>query len=116
MAEQRPDHEADQPETRAVLANERTLLAYQRTAIGLIVAALAFAHLLDGSRAVQILSVLLLVAGGVAAVGGWLRYRQVDADMRAGRPASPSATANLLTLAVVVCLVLAAVAVVAALG
>jgi putative membrane protein len=100
-----------EPDARYLLANERTFLAYERTAIGLVAAALAVIHLLDPEWPQQLLGGMLLAAGGVAAVGGYLRFRGVDRAMRAGRalPANPSA--HLVALAVIICLVAAALSV-----
>jgi putative membrane protein len=55
------------PDVRFSLANERTFLAYERTAIGLVAAALAVFHLLDPSLAQKVLGLLLLGAAVVAA-------------------------------------------------
>jgi len=96
---------------RFSLANERTLLAYQRTAIGLVAAAVAVAHFLDDVLAF-VLAVVLLGSGGIAAIGGYLRYRQADRAIREGRPL-PGGPALLLSVALTVCLLLAAAYVVA---
>ncbi|MFC5177293.1 DUF202 domain-containing protein [Nocardioides taihuensis] len=97
---------------RFTLANERTFLAYERTAIGLVAAALATLHLLDGSWTYQLLGVLLLVAGSIAAIGGYVRFRRVTAAIDAGRPLPANPAADLLAVAVVLCLVVAAISVV----
>ena len=52
-----------EPDVRFSLANERTLLAYQRTAIGLIGASVAVAHFLDDGL------LALSLAGRVIALG-----------------------------------------------
>ena len=62
------------PDIRFTLANERTFLAYERTAVGLVAAALAVFHLLDPSWPQRLLGLLLLAAAVVAAAGGW-RWR-----------------------------------------
>ena len=79
-----PDDRA--PDARFTLANERTLLAYQRSAIGLMAAAIAVAHFFGDDLEVLLLALALLGTGVFAAVGGYLRYRQVDAALRKGRP------------------------------
>jgi putative membrane protein len=104
-----------EPDVRFGLANERTLLAYQRTAIGLVAAAVAVAHFLDEGAIVLALSFLLLLSGGVAAVGGYARYRLADRAILEGRPLGPSWTPLLISLGLVLCLVVAAVDVVATL-
>jgi putative membrane protein len=101
-----PDSRA--PDARFTLANERTLLAYQRSAIGLMAAAIAVAHFFGDDVQVLILALALLATGAFAAVGGYLRYRQVDAALRSGRTISSGSAAHLVSLAVLICFVLAA--------
>lgn len=95
------------PDARFTLANERTLLAYQRSAIGLMAAAVAIAHFFGDDVLVLVLAFALLAAGGVAAVGGYLRYRQVDRDLNEGRPIGTGSAAHLVSLAMALCLLLA---------
>ena len=105
-----PDERA--PDARFTLANERTLLAYQRSAIGLMAAAIAVAHFFGDGVEVLLLALALLGTGAFAAVGGYLRYRQVDAALRMGRTITSGSAAHLVSLAVLLCLVLAGVYVV----
>ena len=95
------------PDYRFTLANERTLLAYQRSAIGLMAAAIAVAHFFGDDAMVLILALAMLATGAVAAVGGYARYRQVDAALRKGRTVSSGSAAHLVSLAVLLCLLLA---------
>jgi len=98
-----------EPDVRFSLANERTLLAYQRTAIGLIAAAVAVAHFLeDGTIAVTLASVLL-ASGGIAAIGGYRRYQAADRAIREGRPLPQGPTPLLVSIGLVVCLLIAVV-------
>ena len=101
------------PDARFTLANERTLLAYQRSAIGLMAAAIAVAHFFGDDVTVLVLALALLGTAAFAAVGGYARYRQVDAALRTGRSISSGSAAHLVSLAVLVCLVLAGFYVVA---
>jgi putative membrane protein len=101
-----------EPDVRFSLANERTLLAYQRTAIGLVAAAVAVVHFLDDEALALALSVVLLVSGAVAAVGGYRRYQAADRAIRDGQPLPPGRTPLLISLGLVVCLLIAAVYVV----
>jgi putative membrane protein len=96
------------PDVRFSLANERTLLAYQRTAIGLMAAAIAVVHFFGDSTLVFLLAAALLVTGGVAAVGGYLHYRQVDTAIREGRSVGQGPTAHFLSIALMLCLLIAA--------
>jgi putative membrane protein len=108
-----PRHPAGEPDARFPLANERTLLAYQRTAIGLIAAAVAFGHLLRGGVEALLLCLSLLLGAAVAGVGGFLRYRATDRAMRTGAPLPDTRAPALLALVVALSLVFATVFVVA---
>lgn len=104
-----------EPDARFTLANERTFLAYQRTAVGLVGAGLAVLHLLDATWTSRLLGILLVVAGGVAAAGGYVRFRGVDAALRGDRQLPGFAPTHLLAVSVFVCLLAALVSVVAVL-
>lgn len=96
-----------EPDYRFTLASERTFLAYERTAIGLLVAGVGVLHFF-GDGAMQLLLVVwLLAAGGIASIGGYVRYRKVDAAVRRGEPLPSNLTAHLLAGAVISCLVVA---------
>jgi putative membrane protein len=76
-----------EPDYRFTLANERTFLAWQRTALGLLAAAVAVIQFVPhmgvpGAR--QILSVTLTVLSTATAGVGLWRWRQVDRAMRTG--------------------------------
>lgn len=101
-----------EPDIRFSLANERTFLAYERTAVGLVAAALAVFHLLDPSWPQRLLGVLLLGSAAVAAVGGWLRFRQADRAIRDGRDLPAGTTMHVLALAILVVIVAAGLSVV----
>lgn len=110
MAE-RPDDGggAVEPDVRFTLANERTLLAYQRTAIGLMGAAIAVSHFFGDSAVVLAFAGALLTTGAVAAIGGYHHFRQVERAMRSGTPMPTGPAAHVLSIAMLVCLALAAV-------
>ncbi len=104
------------PDARFTLANERTLLAYQRSAIGLMAAAIAIGHFFGDSVLVLALALVLLATGAFAAVGGYVRYRQVDAALRADRPIGSGSAAHLVSIAVLLSILLAAVYIVTQAG
>ena len=104
------------PDARFTLANERTLLAYQRSAIGLMAAAIVVAHFFGDDVLVLVLALALLGTSAFAAIGGYLRYRQVDAALRGNRPIGSGSAAHLVSGAVLLCLIFAAVYVVAQAG
>jgi putative membrane protein len=99
-----------EPDVRFSLANERTLLAYQRTAIGLIAAAVAVAHFLEEDDALALtLATVLLLSGAVAAIGGYRRYQAADRAIREGEPLPQGPTPLLVSIGLVICLLIAAV-------
>lgn len=78
-----------EPDYRFTLANERTFLAWQRTALGLLAAAVAVVQLVPelsiaGARHVLgiILSLLAILTAGM----GILRWQQVEKAMRSNQP------------------------------
>ena len=103
-----------EPDYRFTLANERTFLAWVRTALGLLAGALFVLHLVDRSLGSILLGLLLCAGAGVATHGGYLRYRAADRAIRAGDPLPTGASTRLLALAVL--LAVAAVTVSALVG
>jgi putative membrane protein len=89
---------AAEPDLRFALASERTLLAYQRTAIALIVAAVGFAHFLDSGVLLMVLCLVLVSAGGIAAIGGHYRYLAVNNAIAKNQPIPSSPVPILLTV------------------
>ena len=78
-----------EPDYRFTLANERTFLAYVRTALALEVAGLAVVQFLTavGSRRGRENVGLLLVLAGIGIlVSGFIRWRSVQAAMRRSAP------------------------------
>ena len=71
-------------------------------------AALAVFHLLERAWPELLLGALLLVAGSAAAIGGYLRYRIVDRAVRLDQPLPRSVPAEVVAVAVVLCLAAAA--------
>ena len=100
---------SEEPDVRFTLANERTLLAYQRTSIGLIGAAVAVAHFLENDTLPLVLAGILLLCGALAAIGGYQRYRAADRAIREGRPLGQGRAALLLSVGLMVAVVVAAI-------
>ncbi|MFL6082532.1 MAG: YidH family protein [Mycobacterium sp.] len=74
-----------EPDYRFTLANERTFLAWQRTALGLLAAAVAVVQLIPelsiaGAR--HVLGIILALLAILTAGMGILRWEQVDRAMR----------------------------------
>jgi putative membrane protein len=84
------DNAADlEPDYRFTLANERTFLAWQRTALGLLAAAVAvvqFVPELTVPGARHVLGVILAVLATLTAGMGLLRWKQVDRAIRSDIP------------------------------
>jgi putative membrane protein len=80
-----------EPDSRFTLANERTFLAYVRTALGLDAGGLAAAQFLHpGPIHLRLaIAVVLVVLGIVVAVFGYHRWRATDKAMRRGAPLPP---------------------------
>jgi len=79
------------PDPRFTMANERTFLAWTRTALAFIAGGLAVEQLLDTSRTSRLLvSVPLIVLGGLMGVAGYWRWRASEDAMKEGRPIGES--------------------------
>lgn len=79
----------EEPDYRLIFANERTFLAWQRTALGLLAAAVALVQLvpeltIPGAR--RSLGVGLAVLAIFTSGMGLLRWQQADRAMRRGDP------------------------------
>jgi putative membrane protein len=101
-----PDSAAEsEPDYRFTLANERTFLAWQRTALGLLAASVAVVQLVPeltvpGAR--HLLGVFLAVLATLTAGVGLLRWGQVDRAIRRGLPLPRQPTPAYLGLGLVV--------------
>lgn len=90
-----------EPDIRFTLANERTFLAWVRTAIGLVAAGVAVFHLLDESTATTVLAIVLLASGALAGLAGFAHFRKADQSIRNGEPMPTSnAVVAVMTAAV----------------
>ena len=80
-----------EPDYRFTLANERTFLAYIRTALGLDAAGLAATAFLQPSAAHLRLTIALVLVGLgiVVAVLGYRRWAATERAMRRGLPLPP---------------------------
>jgi putative membrane protein len=100
-----------EPDARFSLANERTFLAWIRTALGFLAggAGIAAVSTIVGrlSLELKLASLLLLVCGLVCSIGAYVRWFRNERAMRTGQPLPSSPAMPLLTA------VLAAVAVLA---
>ncbi|BFV61172.1 DUF202 domain-containing protein [Kitasatospora sp. CMC57] len=106
----------EEPDPRFTFANERTFLAWSRTALALVAAGLAITQLLPpfpgihwGRRA---LGVPLIVLAAVVAVASYREWDRDQTALRLGRPLPPSALPRIIAVVVAAECVLAAVLVV----
>lgn len=88
-ADKRDSAAEREPDYRFSLANERTFLAWQRTALGLLAAAVALVQLVPeltvpGAR--RVLGVGLAALATLTSGMGLLRWQQADHAMRHGLP------------------------------
>jgi putative membrane protein len=94
----------DEVDARFTLANERTFLAWNRTALALLAGGLAVSQLLpsfDAPGLRRALGLPLIVLGGVIAWFSYARWQAVDRAIRAGDPLPPSWLPRVLVVAVV---------------
>jgi putative membrane protein len=90
------------PDPRFTMANERTFLAWNRTALAYIAGGLAIEQFLDASRAARLLvSIPLIVLGGFLGVAGYFRWRTSEDAMKAGAPVDASRVPAMLAAAFV---------------
>jgi len=84
-----PDDAGHEPNLQAAFANERTFLAWERTALALITAGLAITQLLpefDFPGARRLLGLPLIALGTVIAILSFVEWRSNDDAMRHDRP------------------------------
>jgi len=94
------------PEAQFQLANERTYLAWLRTALALIASGVAAARLLAGQTlpwAWETVGVLLIMAGVVTAALARRRWRAMDAAIRLGEPLPAPNIAVMIAGVIVLC-------------
>ena len=84
-----PDLPPGAVDARFTMASERTMLAWLRTALGLIAAGVAVLHLFDpfaNSVARTTLGISLITIGACTAVVGTLRWHEVNRALHKGGP------------------------------
>jgi putative membrane protein len=96
--------EGDEPDARFTLANERTFLAWIRTALALIAGGVALEALglglQPGLRVAA--SVVLIVGGIVAPVQAWIGWYATERRMRRAEPLHPARISIPVAVVVVV--------------
>jgi putative membrane protein len=112
-----PSGDEEEPDYRFTLANERTFLAWIRTALALIACGVAVVQLVPafGFPGVRhLLGVLLTAGGGLLAVLAVRRWQRVQTAMRRGADLPPSRLPVLLGGALLVVAILVVVVLVVA--
>ncbi len=88
------------PDVRFSLANERTMLAWGRTAIALLATGLLVAKVFQGTFLATGLGLGFVVAGTGLAVRAYSVYRRGDLAIRRGEPVPPSTLPQLFVVVV----------------
>ena len=80
--------QGDEPDARFTLANERTFLAWVRTALAMLAGSVAVhAPAIELDEWVKnTISLVLLGAASLAVTQSWLRWRAVEVSIRTGQP------------------------------
>lgn len=93
----------DEPDYRFSLANERTLLAWLRTALALLAAGVAVdqVDLAGGGTLQALLATVLVLLGAGCAAASWWRWARAERAIRRRDPLPATGLGLLLTLGVV---------------
>jgi inner membrane protein YidH len=93
-----------EPDARFTLANERTFLAWSRTALGLVVGGLAIARLLPPFPGVpwgrQAIAMPLFLLGSAVSLVSYLEWTGNQRALRHGVPLGRSRLPKILTIAI----------------
>jgi putative membrane protein len=118
VTDAQPPGKADdgtEPDPRFTFANERTFLAWSRTALALVVAGLGVVQLLPPFPGVpwgrNVLGIPLIVFGAVVAVTAYGEWVSSQRALRLGQPLPRSVMPRLLTVVITAIAVIAAVVV-----
>jgi putative membrane protein len=107
--------EGTEPDPRFTFANERTFLAWSRTALALVVAGLGVVQLLPPFPGVpwgrHVLGVPLIVFGAIVAIVAYGEWVKSQRAMRLGRPLPRSVMPRLLAVVITAIAVAASVVV-----
>ena len=99
---------------RFTLANERTFLAWIRTALGLLAGGVAVQTLVQPFHRIGVrhtLAATCLVFAVVLAIGAYVHWKDVQERMEAGKPLTRTFMVPLLSVGIAIVAVMAAVAV-----
>ena len=115
--DQRPGDDGTEPDPRFTFANERTFLAWSRTALALVVAGLGIVQLLPPFPGVpwgrHVLGVPLIVFGAVVAVTAYREWTKSQWAMRHEQPLPRSVMPTIMAVTICAEAVVSAVVVLA---
>src|SRR3954470_21419770 len=87
-------------DSRFTQANERTFLAWNRTALAFIAGGLAVKQFLDTGRAARlVVAIPLILLGGFLGIAGYFRWQHAEEAIRSGKELEPSGVPRLLAFA-----------------
>jgi putative membrane protein len=113
--DQAADSDGTEPDPRFTFANERTFLAWSRTALALVVAGLGVVQLLPPFPGVpwgrHVLGVPLIVFGAVVAITAYTEWTRSQHALRHGLPLPRSVMPKLMAVVVFVMAIVSAVVV-----
>ena len=116
-SDQRPGDDGTEPDPRFTYANERTFLAWSRTALALVVAGLGIVQLLPPFPGVpwgrHVLGVPLIVFGAIVAVTAYREWIRNQWAMRHEQPLPRSVMPTIMTVIIAVMAVVSAAVVLA---
>ncbi len=99
-----PDDDGTEPDPRFTFANERTFLAWSRTALALVVAGLGVVQLLPPFPGVpwgrHVLGVPLIVFGAIVAVTAYGEWARSQRAMRRSQPLPRSVMPRLMAVVI----------------
>jgi putative membrane protein len=107
------EEEGTEPDARFTFANERTFLAWHRTALALVVAGLAIVQFLPPFHGIpfgrHLLAVPLIGLGGVLSVASYVEWTRHQRALRRNEPVGASVLPRILAIAITALAVAAAV-------
>lgn len=92
------------PDARFSLANERTALAWLRTALALVaggVALTTLASFTDGDRLLDVLAALACISGATLALSAISQWRKAERALRLGEPLPPPRLLPALSIGII---------------
>jgi putative membrane protein len=93
-----------EPDARYTFANERTFLAWSRTALALVVAGLGIVQLLPPFPGVpwgrHVIGIPLIALGAVVATSGYVEWTRNERALRRGEPVPKSPLPAILTVTI----------------